>query len=98
MGSPVRTEGSSSDLATAWLMRRGEKFLTQALILIRTVPGVHLVGCKGFLRYVIFFLSRITTSSKSISSLTSVILPSNFLDNKLLFILTLKREWHCSGQ
>lgn len=92
-GSPVRLGVPLK----VWQQRspRGDEFLEQGLIPLKVVLGTLPWGIRAF-PDTISFLSRITTRAIAISSFTSVLIPSNILDNKLLYLLILKQEWHYS--
>lgn len=91
MGSPsVRMEGSSSDLATAWYMGA---WVPQTGFTSHQNSSWELLNrTDGLSPDMIEFLFRITTRAISTSSVTSVVPPSDFLDNKLLFPFILKQN------
>lgn len=93
-GSPVLTERSSLDLAIArptgqWLSLTG----LNSLSLKHSWGSLSGTDCLSWTQF--YVLSPIITREISISSPTTVVPPSNFLDNKL-FTLILKQEWCCS--
>lgn len=88
MGAPVRTQESSSEQAAAWLT--GRELLRQDSVLIGTVSRGLSVGDR------VPPTPFIVCPAVSTASVTSVALPSICLDKKLLLILTLQQDWHCS--